>query len=516
MKFGDIHFLRRFAPSYGPHYGVAAQGCMRGMGILYVVSFWSLAAQIVGLSGPGGLLPSASILSAVAEVKGIWSPLFLPSLAWLSTHPLMLLGCTAMGAIAGLCLLYGFFPWISALMSWICWVSLIQICQPWMSGAGDLLTTEMGFLILFLLPPLSRFYPSPSKMGSHVTGIILLNGLLFKVLFSSGLAKLNLGDPAWGDATAFYHFFETQSLPTIAGWYVHHFPGTVLKYGLWGMMFIEIILPFYIFLPRTFRNILSGAVVIESIILLLTGNHGFYPLLLLILAFSLVDDVAWRKVLPGTCGPSAAISYYQPKALSLIFLVTFLPIYIWQIYTDKAEEMLPPWKNVAQVFGSIHAINPYAMFTEVPHHRKEISIQGSVDGRQWVEYRFRLKPTDPKSLPMMSVLHQPRLDEAFVALASKMDEDRQVPPPVWLYRLIHNLMINDPATLALFPVNPFPKTPPRFIRLAVYEYTFADPVTHRNEQLWWEREFTGFYGPIFSREKLDSHAQLTPPESPQE
>ncbi|WFB35009.1 lipase maturation factor family protein [Kiritimatiellota bacterium B12222] len=503
MNFIRIHFLRRLAPHYGPHYGVAAQGCLRGLGLIYVISFWSLASQIVALSGSKGLLPASIIKSFLREQSGVMAPAQFPSLLWLSSDSLMLLALTGLGAIAGLCLLYGFYPWFSALLSWVCWVSLLQFCQPWMSTPSDYLTAEVGFFALFLLTPLTRFYPPPDKMGSHITGIIFLNGLLFKVLFSSGLAKLTFGSSAWAESTAFYHFFETQDFPSTAAWFVHLFPATLLKYGVWGMMFIEIMLPFYIFLPRIFRNILAGALGIEALILLITGNHGALPLLLLLLAFVLIDDVSWRKILPESWGPSASIQMYQPSLSSFALFIMILPLMIWQTYSMNPHKIFPPWRQVEDVLGSVHAANTYALFPTVEPTRQELSLQGSVDGRAWVEYRFKLKPTDPRSAPGLSLMHLPRLDQQFVQFAAGLNNESNGDLPLWLYRLIENLLLNDPGAQSLFPVNPFPDQPPRFMRLALYEYSYADPVAHREDDVWWTREFVRLYGPVFS---LDSAA----------
>jgi|GEM_PF-1157105 len=502
MKIFGFSFLRRLAPHYGPHYGVAAQGVLRGLGLIYVISFWSLAAQLIALSGANGLIPTNALLEFYQEQTGGWGPLWFPSLVWIYDNPLMLLGITGLGAITGITMLYGFFPWISAFISWICWVSLLQVCQPWMSTPGDYLMAEVGLWSLLLISPKARSYPSPSAMGSRITGILLLNGVLVKVLFSSGMAKLTFGSASWAEATAFFHFFESQALPTTAAWYAHHLPEVILKYGVWGMMFVELILPFYVFLPRTFRNILAGAVSLQTLLLLLTGHHGFLPLLLFVLAFALLDDVTWRKILPESWGPPAAISIYKPKILSYFLLVTVLPLLIWQVFLTKPEAVMPPWKQAEGLLGRVHASNRYALLNQVAEHRQEFSIQGSIDGRTWVEYRFRLKPTDPKSLPRISVLHLPRLDHQFTKFAMELDTENPEPTPIWLVRLMGKLLQNDATTLSLFPVNPFPTDAPQFIRLAVYDYRFADPVTRREEKIWWIREFKGFYGPVFTREKI--------------
>lgn len=500
MKRGGFKLARRMAPFYGPHYGVAAQGVMRGLGLIYVLSFWSLAAQVIALSGSSGLQPVSLLLEYFREQAGDMAPLWFPSLVWVSPSSLMLLTLSGVGALSGLCLLFGFAPWLSALSSWLCWVSLLQVCQPWISNPGDYLLAETGLIGLLLIPPLSRSYPETLRMGSRITGIILLNAILFKLLFSSGLHKLTQGDPTWADATAFFHFFETQPLPSSLAWYAHLLPEMILTYGLWGMMFIELILVFYLFLPRTFRNILAGAVVVESLLLLATGHHGFLPLLMLVLAFGLVDDVSWRKALPETWSPPPAISMYRPGFLALLLLAFLLPLTVWQSLGGSRENVSSPWNLVESGLGRVHASNRYFLFSRVPAERKELSIQGSVDGRQWVEYRFKLKPTDPRSIPHFSILHLPRLDDQFTKLAQQVNPEQSPNPPLWLIRLVERLMANDAATLSLFPVNPFPDQPPNFIRIGVYDYRFADPVTRREEDTWWIREFKGFYGPVFRRE----------------
>lgn len=499
MKIGTVDFLRRLAPHYGPHYGVAAQGCLRGLGLIYVLSFWSLASQIVALCGPQGLLPAGLLADMIRQQLGDGAPLQIPSLLWLSDQPLMLFGLTGLGTLGGLGLLYGFFPGVSGGLSWICWISLLPFCQPWLSTPGDALLAEAGLFALLLVPPFTRRYPDPRRMGSRITGIILMNALLFKVLFTSGLAKLTQGDVCWSDATAFYRFFEITPLPTSLAWYAHFLPGTFLKYGVWGVMFVELILSFYVFLPRTFRNLLAGAVCVQALLLWLTGHHGFLPLLLVLLAFTLVDDVTWRRVLPEAWGPTASISIYQPRLHSLLLLALCLPWMIWQIDPSDPEKISVPWRQTGKVLSHLQSSHRYALFTDIPQKRREISIQGSLDGRQWIEYRFKLKPTDPRSLPMLPILHLPRLDEQFTRLASAIDSENPQNPPLWLFRLISGLMQNDPSILSLFPVNPFPETPPNYLRLAVYEYRYADPVTHRQTGVWWQREFRNFYGPVFSR-----------------
>ena len=60
------------------------------------------------------------------------------------------------------------------------------------------------------------------------------------------------------------------------------------------------------------------------------------------------------------------------------------------------------------------------------------------------------------------------------------------------------LLRNDPGALSLLAGNPFPDTPPRFIRATLHEYHFApldDP-----SGAWWTRRPVGPYLPPLSLE----------------
>ena len=55
---------------------------LRLLGVVYLIAFASLAAQITGLVGEHGILPAREFLSRVHEVYGSGAYRLLPTLAW--------------------------------------------------------------------------------------------------------------------------------------------------------------------------------------------------------------------------------------------------------------------------------------------------------------------------------------------------------------------------------------------------------------------------------------------------
>jgi hypothetical protein len=96
--------------------------------------------------------------------------------------------------------------------------------------------------------------------------------------------------------------------------------------------------------------------------------------------------------------------------------------------------------------------------------------------------------------------HQPRLDWQmwFAALGNY----RQNP---WFGNFCVRLLQGSPEVLALLRTNPFPDSPPRYVRATVFDYHFTDLKTRRQTGAWWRREAVGIYlPPVSLRENPDS------------
>jgi hypothetical protein len=149
-----------------------------------------------------------------------------------------------------------------------------------------------------------------------------------------------------------------------------------------------------------------------------------------------------------------------------------------------------PIQGIYACLEPFRIVNGYGLFRVMTKDRAEIVLEGSNDGRAWLAYEFKWKPGDLKRAPRWAAPHQPRLDWQmwFAALSTY----RQNP---WLRGLVLQLLKNGPDVTKLLERNPFPNSPPRYIRAVLYDYHFTTMAERRATGAWWKREDRGIYLP---------------------
>ena len=112
---------------------------LRLLGVVYLIAFWSLGAQIRGLIGHDGILPADRYMAGARALTGLSRFWLLPTLAWANTGDAALQAlCIAGGALASL-LVAGILPWAVLPLLWLTYLSLSVVCRDFLSYQWDAL-----------------------------------------------------------------------------------------------------------------------------------------------------------------------------------------------------------------------------------------------------------------------------------------------------------------------------------------------------------------------------------------
>ena len=464
---------------------------LRLLGCIYLIAFLSLWVQIHGLVGSNGILPADQFLSAVRQQVGASGYHLVPTLFWLNPSDLCLHLLCAGGVVLSLALIAGFFPMWSLVGLWGFYLSLVSIGQAFLSFQWDVLLLETGFLAIFLAPLHIRdtraFQPSTAFLW-------LSRWLLFRLMFASGFVKL-ASDEVWRNLTALNFHYETQPLPTSIAWYVHQLPEWFQKISVLGMFAVELVIPFLIFAPRRLRAVGCIGLVGLQVLIILTGNYCFFNLLTIALCLLLIDDVTWKRLLPERLMPPIRLPEQPPHRYRRV-CIAVVAVFLFLLSGIRFSGQLfrETWIPDVAWITPFRSVNTYGLFADMTESRPEIIVEGSNDGITWETYEFRWKPGDLKSAPKWVAPHQPRLDWQMWFAALQGDYQNTY----WFLNFMGSLLRGNPVVLKLLAENPFPDTPPRYVRATLYNYTFSDRATKRSEGVWWEREWQRIYCPSIS------------------
>jgi len=237
-----------------------------------------------------------------------------------------------------------------------------------------------------------------------------------------------------------------------------------------------------------------------QIFLIISGNLSFLNYLTIIPFLACFDDTFLRRLLPGSLVKRAeqAAQESQPSrinntiAIALSILVAYLSI-------APVLNLVSGRQIMNTSFNRFDLVNTYGAFGAVGRERDEIIFEGTDDtiitgDTRWKEYEFKAKPGDPNRRPPFVAPYQPRIDWQiwFAAMASPAEYP-------WTLHFVWKLLHNDRGTLSLLANNPFPDTPPHYIRARLYRYQFS-PL---GDKAWWKREVIGEWLPALSTDDAE-------------
>jgi hypothetical protein len=483
-------------------YAFATWLFLRLLGLVYLCAFWSLGVQIRGLVGADGILPAQELMMSArqwADAGGLGAVarfFAIPTVCWLGASDRVLVSLCAIGAVLSLFQIAGLVSALVLPLLWLLYLSLSTVSGEFLSFQWDTLLLEAGLLAMVLAPWTLLHRPRDGEPRAISRWLIWW--LLFRLIFLSGVVKLTSGDPMWRGLTAMAVHYETQPLPTPLGWYAHHLPAWFQQLSTAAVLAIELLVPWLIFTTRRLRHVACAALVVLQLLIALTGNYAFFNLLTVALSLTLLDDASWRRwaerrdVGPGQ--PSRRLRNC-PLLLPVSLAVVTVPVSL-AVLGSQARIDLPEVARLGSLRAALapfHSVNAYGLFAVMTRTRPELVVEGSNDGQTWNAYEFKYKPGGLRRAPPWVAPHQPRLDwQMWFAALDRYDESS------WLERFCHRLLEGSPPVLELLAVNPFPQSPPRFVRIVRSRYHVASLEVRRREQIWWTRDEPQPYSPVMS------------------
>ncbi len=444
----------------------------------------------------------------LGPVERLW---FAPTFLWWSSGPLALRALCLVGMAASFLLLLGVWPRGTLALSFACFLSFVAAAQYFSGYQSDGMLLEAGFLALFfapggLRPGLGSRHP-PSRAS-----LWLLRWEWFRIYFESGVAKLLGGDPEWRHFAAMDEYYQNGPLPSWIGYYVQHLPHAFHAATVVATLALELVLVLLVFLPRRFRIACFLVATPWQLGVILTANYAFLNYLVLVLGVLLLDDRLVERLLPArlrgreAAGPGPGAGAAAPGAgdrrrrrfRATALIAAAVPL-SWVGYATTAQLVwmfgsLPLPALPVAALQPLRIANRYGLFATMTRGRYELEFQGSADGQHWQAYPFRYKPQALDRAPGIYAPYQPRLDWNlwFASLGSWRD-----------YPIVPNLEVrlleNDRDVLQLLAGNPFPREPPRAIRVVLWQYWFTSLAEHRETGRWWRRELVGLYAPTLER-----------------
>ena len=499
LHFDRLHWIFNGLDEDAPTYYATRWMFLRMMGLIYAIAFASFWWQAMALIGSEGVAPATYFAEGMRsaldfEDNPIVAFMQFPTVFLIASNDMAIHVVCGIGLMGGVWLMIGFVPQLAALACWLSYLSVLLVSQKFLGYQWDTLLLEVGFLTIFFAP--LALFPRGEQDSVPSTAILwLLRILCARLMWTSGLSKL--GGPTWMDLSALSYHFETQPIPHFLSWHVHHFPGDVLSIFVVIMFIIELVLPLFVVAPRRLRAFAGRGFILLMILIMATGNYGFFNLLTIALAVTLFDDAHAKKWFASTA--FARVTAPQVRKLppwprygvvALVIIAT-VPLQAYYLGFRIAPPIVRPLQGYVHALYPWHLASSYGLFARMTTTRPEIIIEGSNDGTNWEPYEFQFKPGALDQAPRWAQPHMPRID--WQLWFEALHAERGGGPEPWFQNLCVALMRGDESVLAQIRENPFEGKPPRYIRARLFQYQFSSREELNEKDLWWTREEVGTY-----------------------
>jgi hypothetical protein len=467
-------------------YRISSWLFLRALALVYLVAFASLWPQLGGLIGSEGILPLGDYLDRAREALSAEAYWKLPTLFWIDASDAALHLVCLLGMVVALVALAGFASPLCFFLLWLLYLSLTVAGQVFLSFQWDILLLEAGFLAIFLGPwswkrhRLSNYKPS-------LIPVFLIQWLLVRLMLLSGIVKLMAPEPnTWHDLTALSYHYMTQPLPPWTAWFFHHLPLWFHQASCLIMFIIEIPVAVLLLGPRRIRHVAALLQMALMLVVIISGNYGFFNYLTMALALMCLSDSFYAGMGKWFRAPVSDLEQLKPLSRWALIPLLVVTLLMTSIAFGQRTQLISRDSFLSEIHrwtASFHLFNSYGLFASMTTERPEVAIEGSMDGKEWKEYEFRWKIDRLEEKPKFVAPYHPRLDWQMWFAALRPDI-RYAP---WVRNLMVRILEDSQPVMGLMGEDPFPDGPPRYIRARVYDYQFTSPPERVEAGCWWER-----------------------------
>jgi hypothetical protein len=486
----------------------------RGVGVVFLISFASLAVQIVRGAGREGGMPIARRLDKIREDFGpVRCVVHFPTLLWLSSSDTMLRVVTFLGIGASVALIVGG-PWSPLAMAvcYVCYLSLdlaIGLIFPW-----DCVLFEVAFLGMFLPP--THVLPNLAAMTTPAPALAWAYRLaVFRVMF--GFGKLKFIGATLKDLAYLKGFLVAQPLPSPVGWYAQKLPVWVLRFLVVGMFITEIPVPFFVFFPGILSAVAALLTIGLMVGIIVMGSFGYFSLVTMVVCITLFDNVTPTEFdlatvfASGAPGVTNAVVLLHTIGAAFVFPFNSWIGQSWHLWSTWFR--LPAWMQWPfHFYRFLHPfrwLHPYGVFppNTYPGVKMSLLVEVSWDGKDWKEVEFEYSPSNPMSAPKFVAPHHPRGDQAVIYETFGLNPTSLISSMVGPYDP-YAYGVQPAATVLLQRIleghgNDFMrgtalkerKDPPVLARITTVMLEPATLEEHRATGRWWRRSYVGPHTP---------------------
>ena len=268
---------------------------------------------------------------------------------------------------------------------------------------------------------------------------------------------------------------------------------------------VQLVAPWGLLFPQPIASIAGGVIILQQLLLVVSGNYSWLNWLTIILGLSAFSD--------ATLG-AAPIHGSAALPIPLAWLAVLIALAVFTVIASIApvRNLFSRQQAMNRSYNPLHLVNTYGAFGAVTQTRYEIVLEATQDvilneRTTWHEYAFRAKPGDPRRRPPQVAPYHLRLDWMmwFLPFSVVVGSGGLSLPgyELWFLRLLKRLLAADPATLRLLRRAPLGLRRPAHVRALYYRYQFSSPTDQRLTGAWWTRDLIGVYLPPVTLSTLE-------------